>query len=47
MHPHITVTPHISARTLVSESIAQIAGKIAALEQSLPVRGVVDLQRGY
>ena len=46
-HPKITVTPHISARTLLAESIAQIAGKIAALEQSIPVRGVVDLQRGY
>jgi glyoxylate/hydroxypyruvate reductase A len=47
MHPLITVTPHTSARTLRSESIAQIAGKIAALERGEPVAGVVDPSRGY
>jgi glyoxylate/hydroxypyruvate reductase A len=46
-HPKITVTPHGSARTLRSESIAQIAGKIQAMERGEPVAGVVDLQRGY
>jgi glyoxylate/hydroxypyruvate reductase len=46
-HPKITVTPHTSARTLREESIAQIAGKIQALEQGLPVAGIVELQRGY
>ena len=46
-HPHITVTPHTSARTLRSQSIAQIAGKILALHSGQPIRGVVDLQRGY
>ncbi|WP_048439783.1 glyoxylate/hydroxypyruvate reductase A [Caenimonas sp. SL110] len=46
-HPKITVTPHTSARTLRDESIAQIAGKIQALERGEPVAGVVDLQRGY
>ena len=46
-HPRITVTPHTSARTLRSESIAQIAGKILALQQGQPIRGVVDRQRGY
>ncbi|MFM8574942.1 MAG: 2-hydroxyacid dehydrogenase [Limnohabitans sp.] len=46
-HPKITVTPHTSARTLRSESIAQIAGKILALQQGQPIRGVVDRQRGY
>jgi glyoxylate/hydroxypyruvate reductase A len=49
-HPKITVTPHTSARTLRDESIAQIAGKIAALQAghaiaSLP--GVVDLEKRY
>ncbi|MET0543665.1 MAG: NAD(P)-dependent oxidoreductase, partial [Variovorax sp.] len=49
-HPKITVTPHASARTLREESIAQIAGKIRALEggagfDALP--GVVDAARGY
>ena len=46
-HPKITVTPHTSARTLRSESIAQIAGKIAALQRGEPVAGKVDPSRGY
>ena len=46
-HPRITVTPHTSARTLRDESIAQIAGKILALQRGEPIRGVVDHQRGY
>ena len=46
-HPKITVTPHTSARTLRDESIAQIAGKILAVQRGAPIRGVVDLQRGY
>ncbi|MGE0332673.1 MAG: 2-hydroxyacid dehydrogenase [Ramlibacter sp.] len=46
-HPKITVTPHTSARTLREESIAQIAGKIVALERGEPIAGVVDLQKGY
>jgi glyoxylate/hydroxypyruvate reductase A len=46
-HPKITVTPHTSARTLRDETIAQIAGKIRALEAGEPVAGVVDAQRGY
>jgi glyoxylate/hydroxypyruvate reductase A len=46
-HPKITVTPHTSARTLRDESIAQIAGKITALEAGMPIAGVVDPVRGY
>lgn len=46
-HPKITVTPHTSARTLRDESIAQIAGKIMALQRGEPVAGVVDGKRGY
>jgi len=46
-HPKITVTPHTSARTLRSESIAQIAGKMAALQRGEPVAGVVESSRGY
>jgi len=46
-HPKIQVTPHTSARTLRSESIAQIAGKIAALEAGHAVAGVVDPVKGY
>jgi glyoxylate/hydroxypyruvate reductase A len=46
-HPKITITPHTSARTLREETIAQIAGKIAAMARGEPVAGVVDLSRGY
>ena len=46
-HPKIQVTPHTSARTLRVESIAQIAGKIAALERGEAVAGIVDPMRGY
>jgi glyoxylate/hydroxypyruvate reductase A len=45
--PRITITPHISALTLRSESIAQICGKIAALRRGEPVADVVDRTRGY
>ncbi|MBI5277549.1 MAG: glyoxylate/hydroxypyruvate reductase A [Burkholderiales bacterium] len=46
-HPKVTVTPHISGRTLREESIRQIAGKIRALERGEPVAGVVERERGY
>ena len=46
-HPKITLTPHTSARTVRTESIAQIAGKIAALEGGNQVAGWVDTGRGY
>ena len=46
-HPKITVTPHTSARTLRDESIAQIVGKIRAMDAGQPVAGVVDPIRGY
>ncbi len=46
-HPKITVTPHTSARTLRSKSIAQIASKIAALQNGQTVAGLVDAGRGY
>ena len=46
-HPHITITPHTSARTLLETSIAQISQKIMAMEQGASVAGVVDVGRGY
>lgn len=46
-HPKITVTPHTSARTLREESIAQIAGKILAMQRGQAINGVVDPARGY
>ena len=46
-HPKIIITPHTSARTLREETIAQIAGKIAAMERGESVTGVVNRSRGY
>ncbi|MGL4437228.1 MAG: NAD(P)-dependent oxidoreductase, partial [Giesbergeria sp.] len=46
-HPRITLTPHTSARTLLGESIAQMAGKIAALKRGEAIAGVVYPGRGY
>jgi glyoxylate/hydroxypyruvate reductase len=46
-HPRVTLTPHVSAITLVGESAVQIAGKIRRLERGLPVTGIVDRERGY
>ena len=46
-HPKITVTPHTSARTLRDESIAQIVGKMVALERGDLIAGVVERERGY
>ena len=46
-HPRITVTPHTSARTLRDETVAQIAGKVRALQRGEPIAGVVDPERGY
>lgn len=49
-HPKITITPHTSARTLREESIAQIAGKIRALDRGASIAslaGVVDPKKGY
>ena len=46
-HPQITITPHTSARTLREVSIAQIANKMAVLQQGYCVAGIVDPLRGY
>lgn len=45
--PQVTITPHVSARTLREATIAQIAEKIVALEKGEAISGVVDIQRGY
>jgi glyoxylate/hydroxypyruvate reductase A len=45
--PQITVTPHVSGLTIPDETVAQVAGKIRALERGEPVTGVVDCERGY
>lgn len=46
-HPRVTLTPHISARTLVPQSSAQMVEKIAHIMAGRPVRGLVDRSRGY
>jgi glyoxylate/hydroxypyruvate reductase A len=46
-HPRVTLTPHVSAVTLVEESVAQIAAKIGRLEAGLPITGVVGREHGY
>lgn len=46
-HPRVAVTPHVSAVTLVKDSMEQIAAKIRRLESGLPITGVVDREHGY
>ena len=46
-HPGITITPHISAITLLPESVTQIAEKIGALERGEAIDGVIEPDRGY
>lgn len=46
-HPRVVVTPHVSAATLLDDSVTQIAAKIRALEAGEAVSGVVDRGRGY
>ena len=43
----VHVTPHIAARTLRDESIAQIAAKVAQLRRGEAISGVVERERGY
>jgi glyoxylate/hydroxypyruvate reductase A len=45
--PRITITPHISAVTIRSEAVQQIACKIAAFEAGQPVDDIVDRNLGY
>jgi glyoxylate/hydroxypyruvate reductase len=43
----ITVTPHVAGLTIPDETVAQIVGKIRALERGEAVSGVVDRAHGY
>lgn len=45
--PRITITPHCAAHTPREAAASQIAGKIMAMEQGLPVSGLVDRTKGY
>jgi glyoxylate/hydroxypyruvate reductase len=46
-HPRVCVTPHVAAVIPPGESVAQISGKIRALEAGQKISGVVDAGRGY
>lgn len=46
-HPKVTLTPHVSALTLVDASAAQVADKIRALESGRAPTGRIDAERGY
>jgi len=46
-HPRVTITPHVSASTLVGESTAQVVAGIRALEAGVEPPGRVDRARGY
>ena len=43
----ITITPHISARTLRDATIEQITGKIRDHAAGRAISGIVDTDRGY
>ena len=46
-YPSITMTPHVSAVTILEVSVAQIAAKIQSLQRGEPIDGVVDRRKGY
>ncbi len=43
----ITITPHVSARTLRDATLEQITGKIRAHHNGQSITGIVDTSRGY
>lgn len=45
--PEVTITPHISARTLRDATLEQITGKIRAYHSGQSITGIVDTSRGY
>ncbi len=46
-HPHVVVTPHVSARTLREPTVRQIAQGLQAILDGRAPAGEVDRQRGY
>ncbi len=44
---NITITPHVSARTLRDDTLAQITGKIRDHSEGKPISGIVNIERGY
>lgn len=45
--PEITITPHISARTLRDATLEQITGKIRRHAAGEEISGIIDIDRGY
>jgi glyoxylate/hydroxypyruvate reductase A len=43
----VTLTPHVSAVTLIDATAAQVAAKFAAIVRGEAVTGIVDRARGY
>lgn len=46
-HPRVSITPHIAARTLREETIAQLAAKLSQIARGESISGVVQRDRGY
>ena len=46
-HPHVTVTPHISAQTVRSEAVVQVVRSLQALQRGETPSGQVQRDRGY
>jgi glyoxylate/hydroxypyruvate reductase len=46
-HPLVTITPHVSAQTLIGQAMGQIARKLVAFDRGEPVVGLIDRARGY
>src|SRR5258706_7386183 len=46
-HPRIVLTPHVSAVTLIEESVAQIAGKSIRLQARWPITRIVRRELRY
>jgi glyoxylate/hydroxypyruvate reductase A len=46
-HPKVTLTPHVSALTLMGPSVAQVAAGIRAIESGREPPGRVDRSHGY
>jgi len=47
-HPHVRVTPHVSAKTNIKTSVGQVLeNRRRALEGEAPLLNQVELGRGY
>ncbi len=46
-HPHITITPHVSAPTIIDAALDSIVANILRIESGDKPTGIVDQYRGY